>query len=358
MLKTFPYAHAVSLKRCPLDSRWTFCRGCRVSTEARIMNDIALGSIGFRIAATLLCFVLANSASAYLIDKRVTIQPIVMRSTDGSIAANPQVEIFEAETDKIWAQAGIDFEFLPVVYYDNNLYTNVSTDIFEPNSFYSLALDPGHRQSANPLVINLWFVRTIDGSATASGYSLQSKDNFGTLIERNGVSIADPAFAYGGGAGMRDIFAYEVGRNLGLDNGTPGASSDPNNLMKSSGPYPTSITNIYPDGAAYGHLTSEQVAMARRFSFAVSLPAAQQYSYPPPATNPPTLSITAVADEISLSWPYPSSGYVLQEADLATSEFFTNGWQNVAEPVTGTNGANRVILPIWPAARAFRLYKP
>lgn len=50
-----------------------------------------------------------------LIDKRVPIQPIVMRTTDGSVAANPQLKIFQVEADKIWPEAGFDFQFLPVV---------------------------------------------------------------------------------------------------------------------------------------------------------------------------------------------------------------------------------------------------
>lgn len=302
---------------------------------------------------------LAENANAYLIDKQVTIQPIVMRSTDGSAAANPQRQIFEAETDKIWAQAGVDFQFLPAIYYDNSLYTNVSTDIFQPNSVYSLALDPGHQQSSNPQVINLWFVRSIDGGASASGYSLQSTENYyGFLIERNGVSIADSAFAYGSGAGMRDIFAYEVARNLGLDNGTLGAPGDPNNLMKPSGPYPTSITNIYPDGTAFGHLTTSQIAMARRFSFAADLPSAQRYTYPVLETNAPQLKIAISASQVTVSWPDPSTGYVLEETAINPSQSVPNNWQDVVETVALTNGQKQVVLPLSSGARLFRLHKP
>ncbi len=301
----------------------------------------------------LLCLVLVHNSSAYWIDKRVTIQPIAMRPTNGTAAANPQLKIFEAETDKIWAQAGIDFQFLPVVYYDNSLYTNVSTDIFRPNSFYSLALDPGHQQSSNPKVINLWFVMTIDGSGSASGYSLQSKDNFGTLIERNGVSIADSAFRYAEGAGMRDIFAYEAARNLGLDNGTLGALGDANNLMKSSGPYPTSITDIYPDGAAYGHLTADQIAMARRFSFAVSLPPDQQYTYPAAEPNAPQLRIEISAGQVIISWPNPSTGYGLQQTAVSP---VPGNWQDVVEAVVLYNGEKQVVMPLLPGGRWFRLH--
>lgn len=265
--------------------------GCALDA---LLNLVFFCSRGMRVAhpgrALLAGFLLgilppSLQADNNWIDKRVTIQPIVMRSTDGSIAANPQLKIFEEETDKIWAQAGIDFRFLPVVYYDNSLFTNVSSSIFDPNSVHALALIEGHMQNTNPLVINLWFVITIDRSASASGFSLQSSMTYyGGLIEKNGVTIANSAFAYGGGAGMRDIFAYEVARNLGLNNDTLGATNDTRNLMKSSGPYPTSITNIFPDGLAYCHLTTAQVSRARDASFAVDLPENERYEYPPTHT--------------------------------------------------------------------------
>jgi hypothetical protein len=111
------------------------------------------------------------------------------------------------------------------------------------------------------------------------------------LIEENGVTIANSAFAYGGGAGMRDIFAYEVARNLGLDNDTFGATNDLKNLMKLSGPYPTSITNIFPDGLAYCHLTTSQISRARAAKFAVNLAENEQYEYPTIHNTAPVITV-------------------------------------------------------------------
>ena len=110
----------------------------------------------------------ATRAPAFWIDKRVTVQPIQVCSTDGQTRANPGLTIYEAETDKIWAQAGIVFRFLPVVAYSNSTYLNVSSSIFDEYSFGSLAGVAGHGQyndDPNGTVINLFFVRSIDGSA-------------------------------------------------------------------------------------------------------------------------------------------------------------------------------------------------
>lgn len=223
-----------------------------------------------------------SPTQAQLITRRVTVQPIQVGSTDGTVWANPSLTIFEEATDKIWAQAGIDFQFLtPVTYQDSN-FLNPRSDPFETYSVLNLAKTPGHGQYENnpnhPDVVNLWFVKTIDNSGSVYGYSLQTKTEFGILMQQNGVSIADSAFSYGG-TGMLDIFAYEIGRNLGLDQGLHGQPSDPVNLMKPSGPYPTLLSQIHPDGAGYGHLTTQQINMALTTSFVKALDPAEYYYY-------------------------------------------------------------------------------
>lgn len=241
---------------------------------------------GWRLALAVGQSALALGLQAALIDHRVTVQPIVVCSTDGLECANPAAPVFEAETDKIWAQAGIDFRFLPALAYSNTVYLDVTSNPFAADSLLSLAGGAAHGQSPDPRVINLWFVKTIDGSPSVYGYSLQTTEAYGMIFPQNGACVADSAFAYAAGKGMRDIVAYEVARNLGLDNDTLGASADPLNLMKTRGPYPSGLEDIFPDGAGYGHLTPEQIAMARRTPFAVALPASEWYEYPPtPASD-------------------------------------------------------------------------
>ena len=254
-----------------------------------------LGSHFSSLVRGLVCFALVSlvlQGQAQLITRRVTVQPIQMVSNDGSDKANPSLTIFEDATDKIWAQGGIDFLFLEPVSFTNTAYLNPSSSVFSGNSVLSLAKDPGHGQHSNPDVINLWFVKTIDGSASVYGYSLQSTYEFDVLNQQNGVTIADSAFSYGG-SGMLDIFAYEIGRNLGLDQGLHGQPSDPVNLMKPSGPFPTSLSQIHPDGAGYGHLTTDQVNAAKLTSFVKNLDPSEYYYYN--AVPEPGLAASAAA---------------------------------------------------------------
>lgn len=236
------------------------------------------------------------------IDRRVTVQPIIIRSDDGSVGANPPLSFYEAETDKIYAQAGIDFEFLSPYYYNKTLFLNISSTAGDPNSLGALATTSDSPKASDPTVINLWLTSTIKNSSSAYGYSFQSTKRLadGRLFEKNGVSIAQSAFNYSssGGIGMRDIFAYEVSRNLGLNNESSdpdnlfGALSDPKNLMKLSGPYPTSADDIYPDGSGWGHLTPDQISRVREASYAVSLgPSSFFYTYTP--VPEPTLGVLA-----------------------------------------------------------------
>ncbi|GEM_PF-2304196 len=235
--------------------------------------------LGIGLAAVWACVLTLHAAGSFWIDKQVVVQPIQMGSSDGSAWANIDLSIYEAESDKIWAQAGIDIKFLSAVQYQNSTYLDISSSPWSANSLLSLAGGSGHAQHPDPTVINLYFVRTIDLSTSVYGYSLQTTAAYGMVFPQNGVSIANSAFGYASGNGMRDIFAYELARNLGLDNDTLGAPSDPMNLMKTSGPYPTSLDDIFPTGAGYGHLTPEQIAMARSTTFASDLAPGDQYSY-------------------------------------------------------------------------------
>ena len=128
--------------------------------------------------------------------------------------------------------------------------------------------------------------------------------DYGVIFAKNGVSIADNAFAYNAGKGMRDIFAYEIARNLGLDNATLDAGG-PLNLMSET-TFPASPGDIFPDGLMLGQLTSNQVARARSMPFAVSLPLAEQDQYPP-KTPPPVLSIHLSDTNVVISWAEPIS---------------------------------------------------
>ena len=73
----------------------------------------------------LILWILAGVAGAASvpIDKKVTIQPILV------VGSMPAADWFEPETDKIWAQAGIDVKFLPLATYDSSIYLGIDTPV-------------------------------------------------------------------------------------------------------------------------------------------------------------------------------------------------------------------------------------
>ena len=220
---------------------------------------------------------------------RVTVQLIQVTDDAGNNPANPgmsqtQLDKFEQACDKIWAQVGIDFEFLPVNTYKSTTFLNISST-GGSNDFYTLAdetLKPlgQHGRNPTPSVVDLWFVATIDSSSSTFGFSFVTEKAFGVVFAKNGVSIANAAFNYNSGAGMLDVIAYEVGRNLGLRatyDPIPqaemlGANLDSRNLMYSRpvNQYPSSLGQIYPDGLGYGLLTTAQGDRAIETMFTVS----------------------------------------------------------------------------------------
>jgi hypothetical protein len=69
----------------------------------------------------------------------------------------------------------------------------------------------------------------------------------------------------------------------------------------------------------------------------------------------PTLSLTRSADSITISWPYPSSGWALEQNASITS---AGGWQASGYAIS-TNASLNSITITAPTGRAyFRLHKP
>ena len=189
------------------------------------------------------------------------------------------------------AQAGVEVRFLPIKDVNLPAYIHVSSNIQQPNSLAALAQTSGNGASPDPSVINLWFVKTIDNNPGAIGYALQTSLPFGILRPKNGIAIADSAFSFAGGAGMRDIFAHELGHNLGLYHGANESgvvlATGEQGLMSRAGSFPSGVDDIFPDGAQLSQINAAEAARIHAVSmFVFPLPLEEQYEYPPSATAP------------------------------------------------------------------------
>jgi len=201
----------------------------------------ARGAVRRFLYGMALCVLLVPCASAGVI----YIQPIQVCADNGSGCSNSAQTLFEAEGDKIWAQAGLDLSFYSWTTYNETDYLSIADDA----ELYSLFGGPGHGQSADVTVINMWFVDTLypSGSSTTFGVS---------LMPGNAIAIANAVFTYT----RLDTLAHEIGHALGLDHYT--GVDEALNLMTagSNRTVPSTMDDIYPDGAGLDQLTANQIA--------------------------------------------------------------------------------------------------
>ncbi len=152
----------------------------------------------------------------------VTVQPIIVSNDNGSNTAeffgtNAQQASIEGFIDEIWAQAGIDVNFLTPNAL-NSSFANSGNSNPRPNSDLRETIDIGNSSgvtNADPNVINIFFVNV------AAGFSVLSENNAAGLarLDGNGISqfVGSRLLEFTGGQEViASVVAHEIGHNLGL----------------------------------------------------------------------------------------------------------------------------------------------
>jgi hypothetical protein len=177
----------------------------------------------------------------------IFVQPIQVGDDAGSDYANPGRELFEAATDKIYAQAGIDIKFLPWNTYNNASFQNITTTA----QFNSLISTSGHGQNASSSVCNMWFTKTLslDDDGTASVLGLGTINGNGTAIANQAINNNELV-----------VLAHELGHNFGLRHTNFGAGGT-QNFMTDGGTqvHVHNIGDITPDGMILAQMTQQQI---------------------------------------------------------------------------------------------------
>lgn len=216
--------------------------------------------------AACLLLLLGTLASALPIDKKLTVTVRTVCNDAGLDCSfqGPAGNLFyEAESDKIWAQAGIDIEFV--------LGLNVNST--------ALLMGPVEGLSA--------FTAPLAGPGTTLYLTSSLYASSGVLFgvawqDAGGLAInMDAVASFAAGVGRIDTIAHEIGHNLGLYTGLGAIGGHDNgnsHFLMADGSLrliPTALGGICPDPSApvcLDFLAPSHVAVARASSLLIPVP--------------------------------------------------------------------------------------
>ncbi len=205
------------------------------------------------------------------IDRYFKVQIVRICNSAGTACAG--TPSFPEASTKIYAQAGIEPIFLPILDYNNTTVLNGSNGIEAISQAYFGCQGGCYAPS---ITLYAFFANTLNNTIYGNAWDNGNGSAFdATLIA-----------TYNGGIGRLDNFAHELAHNLGLFN-----NEIVQNLMGSGGvrAIPSSVADINPDGAKLDQLTADQITTLRRSRFLFA------DEVPPPLDVPAPLPVVGTA---------------------------------------------------------------
>jgi hypothetical protein len=197
---------------------------------------------------------------------RVSVQIIQTALDDGSSPATvlgdaSQTADIESRIDSIWAQAGIDINFLPnVVRYNNSFaYQGDAIGGVRPladlSQTFSMATTDGGILNSDPSIIDMMFVSVVPGWPAEAANWVCGTSNVGTngIAEFIGSNI--PTTESGKDWAAHWI-SHEIGHNLGLYHSIPGTA----NLMNATKRVSEQLTSDQIDAVVQSNYRFDDVA--------------------------------------------------------------------------------------------------
>lgn len=238
------------------------------SVQARAMTGKRLARLATAWAVAAGCVFSASASAGFVLN----VKPIQICDDAGANCANSAKKLFEAEGDKIWAQAGIDLNFLSWGEIDKTSYLDISVGsnaVIDQESRDVMTAAAGINNTAVTNIINVIFTGSLDSDGGFFGNGCGGSIFSSYCNNQSGVFIADNVFSYNSGVGRLDTIAHELGHVLNLQHR---CVTDELMAQGSCRGIPSSLADITPDGLKLDVLTADDISTAQRSTVLSTVP--------------------------------------------------------------------------------------